>query len=131
LNLELDENSALRKVDLSVLDPHRAKVAGTTMTTLGKYSKGLPLKRFREFTGWKENLQNARKIKKEVDGTTVEVPRQLHDSDYLYVHENFHVTDGIFFDENIIFNEVSPAWIDFCENALGIKFPDEESEENS
>ena len=99
------------------------------MTTLGKYSKALPLKRFREFVGWKENLQNARKIKKEVHGTIVEVPRKLDESDYLYVHENFHVTDGIFFDENIIFSDVSRAWIYFCENVLGVKFPDDESGE--
>lgn len=99
------------------------------MTTLGKHSKALPLKRFREFAGWKENPENARKIKKEVDGTIVEVARELDESDYLYVHENFHVTDGIFYDENIIFSDVSPAWSDFCENVLGVKFPDDESAE--
>ncbi len=96
------------------------------MTTLGKYSKALPLKRFREFAGWKENAENVRKIRKKVDGTVVEVARELDESDYLYLHENFHVTDGIFYDENIIFSDVSSAWIDFCENVLGIKFPTSE-----
>lgn len=98
------------------------------MTTLGKHSKGFPLKRFREFAGWKENLENARKIKQEVDGAIVEVARELDDSDYLYLHENFHVTDGIFYDENIIFSDVSPAWNDFCVNVLGVKFPEGESD---
>ncbi len=101
------------------------------MTTLGKHSKAYPLKRFREFAGWKENLNNARKVKQEVNGAVVEVPRELDESDYLYLHENFNVTDGIFYDENIIFSDVTPAWIDFCENVLGVKFPDDESGENN
>jgi len=97
------------------------------MPTLGKHSKAYPLKRFRQFVGWNEKLENARKIKKEVEGAIVEVPRELDESDYLYLHENYHVTDGIFLDENVIFSDVSPAWIDFCINDLGVKFTNGEN----
>jgi hypothetical protein len=31
------------------------------------------------------------------------------------VQKNFTVTDGIFVDENIIFSDVTPEWIEFCE----------------
>lgn len=51
----------------------------------------------------------------------------MSDSDHLYLQENFTVTDSIFIDENIIFNDVSPAWIDFCLSVLGVKFPTSES----
>lgn len=94
-----------------------------SMAILGKYSKGFPLEQFRRFPTWSENLQNARRIRKEVEGDTVEVPRDLTDADYLYLQENFNVTDSIFLDENIIFNNVTPEWIDFCLNELGINFP--------
>lgn len=96
------------------------------MTTLGKYSKSFPLQRFRQFPGWMENLKNARKTRQEIDGETVEVARELSDADYLYLQENFTVTDSIFIDENIIFTNVTAAWIDFCVNVLGVEFPTDE-----
>ena len=91
------------------------------MTTLGKYSRAYPLSRLRQFAGWNERAENARKIKKEVNGETVEVARELSDSNYVYLHTNFTVTDGIFVDENIIFSDVSPEWIEFCRNLLTLE----------
>ena len=93
------------------------------MLTLGKYSKAYQLKLFRQFPQWTENINNARKTRKEIDGEIVEVARELSDSEYLYLQQNFTVTDSIFLDENIIFNDVTPAWIDFCRNVLRAPFP--------
>ena len=93
------------------------------MTTLGKYCKSFPLQRFREFPGWSENPRNARRIRQVIDGEKVEVARELSDADYLYLQENFTVTDSIFLDENIIFDTVTSDWVDFCVNVLGVKFP--------
>ena len=89
------------------------------MTTLGLYSRAYPLSRLRQFAGWTERTENARKIIKEVNGESVEVARELKDSDYVYLHTDFTVTDGIFIDENIIFSDVTPEWIEFCRNVLG------------
>ncbi|HYJ88240.1 MAG TPA: hypothetical protein VEW46_19400 [Pyrinomonadaceae bacterium] len=97
------------------------------MATLGKHCKAYPLKLFRQYPEWSENLTNARKIRSEIDGEIVEVERELSDSDYLYLQENFTVTDSIFVDENIIFSQVSAAWIDFCLDVLGVQFPTGES----
>lgn len=88
------------------------------MTILGKYCQAYPLSRLRQFSGWNERAENARTTKKEVDGDMVEEVRQLTDEDYLYVQVNYTVTDGIFVDENIIFNDVTPEWIEFCEHVL-------------
>ena len=93
------------------------------MAIIGKYSKGFPLALFRRFPNWTENVENARKMKKEIDGDTVEIARELTGTDYLYLQENFTVTDSIFLDENIIFDDVTTEWIDFCVNELGISFP--------
>jgi hypothetical protein len=89
------------------------------MTILGKYCKGYPLRQLRQFPGWCEESQNARKVLTEVDGEMVERPRELADADYVYVQRNFTVTDGIFIDENIIFRDVTPEWIEYCRNVLG------------
>lgn len=88
------------------------------MPTIGKYCKSYPLSRLRQFSNWKEKAENARKVRKEIDGDIVEVPRQLTDNDYVYLHGDFTVTDGIFIDENIIFDDITPEWRKFCGHLL-------------
>jgi hypothetical protein len=44
----------------------------------------------------------------------------------LFVQENFVVTDGIFLDENIIFDDVTPEWKTFCETTLDFSVPNYE-----
>jgi hypothetical protein len=114
------------------------------MAEMGKYCKAYPVGMFREFSGWKENLQNLKrekpqggmKRKKPQGGAQEEPPqvetrRALTDDDHLYLQENFVVTDGIFIDENIIFDDVTPEWMDFCENTLKFEVPSYESAQRS
>lgn len=93
------------------------------MATMGKYCKAYLLKKLREFSQWSERVENVRKEKKEVDKTEVEVARELTDNDILYLQENYVVTDGIFIDENIIFDNVTQEWKDFCKNTLEFEIP--------
>ena len=93
------------------------------MGKMGKYCKAYSVGRLREFNQWKENLQNTRKEKKQIDGKEVEVNRELKDDDYLYLQENFVVTDGIFIDDNVIFSDVSPEWMEYCKNTLNFEVP--------
>jgi hypothetical protein len=91
------------------------------MANMGKYCKAYPVERLREFSGWSENFQNIRKDKKQVDGREVE--RQPEDVMFLYLQENYVVTDGIFIDENVIFDSVTPEWVDYCHNNLQFEVP--------
>lgn len=93
------------------------------MATMGKYCKAYPITRFREYPGWSEKTENVRKEKKVIDGQEVEVARQLTEKDHLYLQENYVVTDGIFIDEHIIFDNVTPEWIEFCKNTLKFEVP--------
>jgi hypothetical protein len=94
------------------------------MAKVGRYLKAYPMARFREFGGWAENAQNARQENHDGGGPEAAAPRQLTDSDFLYLQENYTVTDGIFLDQNIIFDRVTPEWIEFCENALKFEIPE-------
>lgn len=76
------------------------------MATMGKYCKAYPANRFREFNGWTENNQNT-------------------DDGVLYLQENFAVTKGIFLDEEVIFDQVTPDWMSFCQTTLGFEVPAE------
>jgi hypothetical protein len=89
------------------------------MSILGKHCRAYPLSQLRQFPGWVERAEGARRIRKEVDGEMVEEPRVLTDEDYVYLQMNYTVTDGIFVDENVIFSHVTPEWIEFCQNVLG------------
>lgn len=73
------------------------------MAKMGKYCKAYPTERFRAFPNWTEKMQSAR--------------------GHLYLQENFVVTDGIFLDERIVFDEVTPEWVDFCKTTLQFEVP--------
>jgi hypothetical protein len=88
------------------------------MAILGKYCKTCPLHLLRQYPAWTEKAENARKIRRELKGEIVEEVRELTDDTYVYVQADFTVTDGIFIDENIIFNDVTPEWIEFCNEIL-------------
>ncbi len=91
------------------------------MATMGKYCKAYPIIKFREYPAWTEKAENARK--KEIDGEKTDEPRDLTDDTHLYLQENYVVTDGIFKDENIIFDDVTPEWIEYCDNVLEFEIP--------
>jgi hypothetical protein len=88
------------------------------MSTLGKYCRAYPLSQLRKFPGWVERTDEARRIRKEIDGEIVELVRTLTDDDYVYLQLDYTVTDGIFVNENVIFNEITPEWIEFCQSVL-------------
>ena len=95
------------------------------MAEMGTYCKAYPIEKFREFSAWSENAQNARKEKHLIDGHETEKARDL--TGHLYLQENFTVTDDIFLDQNIIFDQVTPDWISFCKDTLQFAVPEYDS----
>ena len=53
-----------------------------------------------------------------------QAPRVLTDKDFLYLHDNYLVTDGIFDDKNIIFDTITADWKAFCHEVLHFEIPD-------
>jgi hypothetical protein len=97
------------------------------MATMGRYCKAYLVNRFREYPRWAENLSNLRGDRRMVDGREVE-EITLADDDHLYLQDNYVVTDGIFTDENIIFDGITPEWIEFCKTTLNFEIPEYLSE---
>ena len=50
----------------------------------------------------------------------------LDDDSILYLQENHVVTDGIFKDQNIIFDNVTDEWKAFCHGPLAFEIPNYE-----
>jgi hypothetical protein len=92
------------------------------MAKMGSYVKAYPTEDFRKFHGWSEAVQNSQPEPTPGNGEQEEGEDQST-GDFFYLQENFTVTDGIFLDENIVFNDVTPEWIDFCKNTLKFEVP--------
>ena len=95
------------------------------MAEMERYCKAYLAAKFREYSGWKEDLGALRKETEIQDGQEVEIPRtELGDDDILYLQENYVVTDGVFKDENVIFDTVTSEWKTFCTDVLEFEIPD-------
>jgi hypothetical protein len=87
------------------------------MPEMGKYCKAYLAERFQAYSAWKPNLENLRQEEK-VDASEKGQRITLQNDDVLYLQENYVVTDGIFKDKNIIFDNVTDEWKEFCEKTL-------------
>ncbi len=96
------------------------------MATTGIYSKAYALKCLRTFSGRTEQAANARPAKPPDTDQPDEapVPRPLTDDTVVYLHENSVVTDSIFKDEHIIFDNVTPEWNAYCQHHLQFEIPE-------
>lgn len=87
------------------------------MPNMGKFCKAYPISRLREYDKWEENSLNVRNE----DGPNVagsggaEAPENDY---YLFLQEDFTVTQSIYLDERVVFDNVSPEWVEFCKNNL-------------
>jgi hypothetical protein len=94
------------------------------MAEMGTYCKAYLLSQMRAFQGWQEQAENAVRL---TDPDTGEPtgPRPLDDDSVIFLQTDFVVTDGIFRDENILFDKVTPEWKTFCEQQLAFQIPAE------
>jgi len=44
---------------------------------------------------------------------------------YYFLHDNFVVTMGIYQDENVVFDEVTAEWKEYCQASLKFVIPEE------
>jgi hypothetical protein len=84
------------------------------MATMGKYCKAYPLARFSEFPSW---------ASKAVATTAGSQPEEKSTSDYLFLHTNYVVTEGVYIDERVVFDAVTDDWISFCRENLKFEAP--------
>ncbi|WP_414526551.1 hypothetical protein [Nodularia chucula] len=78
------------------------------MPQIGKYCKAYLLQQLRQYKNWQENPN---------------LQQQLTEDSILYIQENYVVTTGIYLDENIIFNHITPEWQEFCQQTLQFTIP--------
>jgi uncharacterized protein len=90
-----------------------------------KYCRAYYLKSFRQFPGWTEmKIGSEGKANSGVAGSQV-VDKGFSDDDILFLHEDLTVTRSMWHNEDVVFNQISPDWEEFCANVLGFKVLDD------
>ena len=84
------------------------------MGKMARYCKAYPANRFRQFAGWSEQRHTAA----QADDGSLSI-----DEEYFFLNENLIVTEGVFMDEDIVFDQVSPQWEEFCRKELDFQIP--------
>jgi hypothetical protein len=95
---------------------------------MGNFCKAYSLNRLRGFDAWRERVENLGNDRKG-EGRGGGAATAPDSEDFLYLHENFVVTDGVFIEAHVIFDKVTPEWIEFCQNTLGFEAPKDERDD--
>jgi len=86
------------------------------------YCKAYRLGDLRAYPAWAESHISWKKSMEQGDGSC---NKPLIDEQVVFIHQDFTVTESMYQNENIIFNQVDAAWREFCANSLQFKAPDD------
>jgi hypothetical protein len=95
------------------------------MAEMGRYCKAYLASDFKKYDDWSPNLDELRQPEPGKPGDEPEKRAELGDDDILYLQEDLTVTDGIFKDENILFQDESSGWQSFCHDTLEFEVPED------
>jgi hypothetical protein len=93
---------------------------------MSRYCKAYPNASVKKFEGWTSVLPDpAPDVAAEDTAETAEkeVPFALDGSKYVFVHDDYSVTKGIYLNEDVLFHDITPEWIEFCRNELKFEVP--------
>ena len=91
-------------------------------STSRDYAGAYLLGELRKFSDWREDQINWKEtIPADENGNS----RELSDDTVVFLQQDFTVTELIWPGENVIFNRITPEWVDFCTQELQFKVPDD------
>jgi hypothetical protein len=89
------------------------------------YCKAYYLGELRKFGDWSESRINGKEESSAPGGPGNPGTAPLADEEVVYLHQDFTVTQSMWHDENVIFNQITPEWREFCERELRFAIPEE------
>ena len=113
---------AAKHVDVARLlkQTESATNGGDDDSSLKNYAQAYLLGDLRKFSGWREEKIN---WKETVPANENGNSQKLADSDVVFLHQDLSVTQLIWPGENVIFNQQTPEWQQFCEQELHFRVP--------
>lgn len=89
------------------------------------YCRACYLKDLRAYPGWKEQRVNWEDGRYDDPDEGRPAKTQFADDDVVFLHHDYTVTELVWRDENVLFNDVTEAWKTFCHETLGFRVPDD------
>lgn len=89
-----------------------------------QYCKAFYLKDLRQFPGWSESRINWQ----DPGGSNAAEDREapgFSDHDVVFLHQDLTVTQSMWHNENVLFQQITPAWEEFCTTVLQFQVPDD------
>jgi hypothetical protein len=80
--------------------------AGSAPSSQRKYCRAYHVGDFRRYSGWTSESQD------------------LKDGDVVFLHQDFTVTKSMWAGEDVLFDNVTDEWKEFCDNELSFVVPD-------
>jgi len=94
-------------------------------SSVRNYAQGYLLGDLRKFSDWQEAKINWKvTVPETVPENGNADSTELSDDDVVFLHQDFTVTQLMWPGENVIFNQVTPEWVEFCAQELQFKVPD-------
>lgn len=90
-----------------------------------KYCKAYPLSKLRQYAGWSENTINWQENGNNNGANGSSNDHVFNDEDIVFLHQDYTVTQSMWHNENVIFNQVTPEWKEFCTDTLQFKVLDD------
>lgn len=90
-----------------------------------KYCKAYHLRGFRKFSGWTESRINWKEpaVHHDVSSNGHAAEQAQSDDDIAFLQQDYTVTQSMWHNENVIFNNVTPEWKEFCDTVLNFQVP--------
>jgi ankyrin repeat protein len=97
-----------------------------------QYCKAYHLSDLQQFPGWqqtKAGWQAAKAHKSNAPSNAgvleSDGPESDGNDEVVFIHQDFTVTESMWHNESVIFDQISPEWLEFCDRTLGFKVPDD------
>jgi hypothetical protein len=84
------------------------------MSELSNYCKAYSANDLRKYPQWRERISPAL-IRLEAGAENEK------GSEYFFIHDDYVVRSGVYLEENVVFDDVTPSWKAFCETALNFR----------
>ena len=89
-----------------------------------QYCKAFYLQDLRQFPGWSESRINWQGSGDNNAAEDREEPG-FSDHDVVFLHQDLTVTQSMWHNENVLFQQITPAWEAFCTTVLQFQVPDD------
>lgn len=89
-----------------------------------KYCTAYHLGELRRYSAWTENMLEPKKENSETPVDQANESQGLADQEIVFLHQDYKVTKSIWADEDVIFDNVTDRWKDFCTSELKFVVPD-------